>query len=63
MQERRELTGGSTSIGIVYKRDQLGSIIQVQRVEGKSFERRESAEQHGVDLCTQWVNEQFRRKD
>jgi hypothetical protein len=60
---RPELTHGSTSVGIVYKEDQLGSIIQVQRIEGKLFEREEMAEQYGVDLCKQWVDEQFRLKD
>lgn len=60
---RPELTHGATSVGIVYQRDRLGSIIQVQRIEGKLFERKEQAEQHGVDLCMQWVDEQFRRKD
>jgi hypothetical protein len=48
---RPELTNGFTSIGIVYRRVQLGSIIQVQRIEGKLFEKKEQAEQHGVDLC------------
>ena len=60
---RPELTHGSTSIGIVYKGSQLGSISQVQRIEGKLFERKEQAEQYGVDLCKQWVDEQFRLKD
>jgi len=32
-------------------------------MEGKLFERKEQAERHGVDLCKQWVDEQFRRKD
>jgi hypothetical protein len=60
---RPELNHGSASIGIVYKEDQLGSVIQVQRIEGKLFEREEISEQHGVDLCKQWVDEQFRLKD
>jgi hypothetical protein len=60
---RPELTNGFTSIGIVYRRVQLGSIIQVQRIEGKLFEKKEQAEQHGVDLCKEWVDNQFRLKD
>jgi hypothetical protein len=60
---RLELTHGFTSIGIVYKGSQLGSIIQVQRIEGNLFERKEQAEQNGVDLCKQWVDEQLRLKD
>jgi hypothetical protein len=58
---RPELAHGSTSVGIIYKRDQLGSIFQVQTIEGKLFERKEQAERHGVDLCKQWVDLQFRR--
>src|SRR5262245_185287 len=60
---RPELSHGSTSVGIVYKEDQLGSIIQVQRIEGKLFERKKQAEQYGVDLCKRWVDDQFRLKD
>jgi hypothetical protein len=60
---RPELTHGSTSVGIVYKGSQLGSIIQAQRIEGKLFEEKEQAEQYGVDLCKQWVDGQFRLKN
>ena len=35
---RPEFTNGSTSVGIVYERGQFGSIIQVKRIEGRSFE-------------------------
>jgi hypothetical protein len=33
-----ELTNGSTSVGIVFKRDKLGSIMQVKRIVGKLLE-------------------------
>ena len=55
---RPEFTNGSTSVGIVYKQNQLGSIIQVQRIEGELFENKELAEQHGVKLCTEWIDNQ-----
>ena len=32
---RPEFTNGSTSVGIVYKRGQLGSIIQVSKNRGR----------------------------
>jgi hypothetical protein len=32
---RPEFTNGSTSVGIVYERGRLGSIIQVQRIVGE----------------------------
>ena len=52
--------GSTTAVGIVYKGEQLGSIIQVQRIEGELFERKEQAEEHGVELCKEWIDKQFR---
>jgi hypothetical protein len=57
---RPELTKGSTSIGVVYKRDKFGSLIRVHRIEGKLFENKEQAEQHGIELCKDWIDKQFR---
>jgi hypothetical protein len=57
---RPEFTTGSTSVGIVYKRGGFGSIIQVHRVEGELFETKEQAEQHGVELCKEWIDKQVR---
>jgi hypothetical protein len=59
---RPEFTNGSTSVGIVYKRSRLGSILQVQRIEGQLFETKEQAEQHGVELCKQWIDKQVRAR-
>jgi hypothetical protein len=58
---RPEFPNGSTSVGIVYKGEQPGSIIQVQRIEGKLFESKEQAEEHGVELCKEWIDKQFNR--
>lgn len=55
---RPEFTKGSTSVGIVYKQGEHESIIQVQRIEGKLFETKEQAEQHGVQLCKEWIDKQ-----
>jgi hypothetical protein len=55
---RPESTNGSTSVGIVYERGQFGSIIQVQRIEGELFETKEQAEQHGIELCKEWIDKQ-----
>jgi hypothetical protein len=57
---RPELTNGSTSVGIVYRRNELGSMIQVKRIEGRLFETKEQAEQHGLELCKEWLDRQFR---
>ena len=55
---RPESTNGYTSVGIVYDRGQFGKIIQVQRIEGELFETKEQAEQHGVELCKEWIDKQ-----
>jgi hypothetical protein len=52
---RPELMKGSASIGVVYKRDKFGSLIQVHRIEGTLFESKEQAEQHGIQLCKEWI--------
>jgi hypothetical protein len=56
---RPELTNRSTSVGIVYRRDKFGSIIQVKRIEGKLSGSKEQAEQHGVELCKEWIDKQI----
>jgi hypothetical protein len=48
----------STGVGIVYEREQFGSIIQVQRIEGELFATKEQAEQHGIELCKEWIDKQ-----
>jgi hypothetical protein len=60
---RPEFTNGSTSVGIVYERGQFGSIIQVKRIEGRSFESKEEAEEHGLELCKEWIDKQRGRED
>ena len=55
---RPELRNGSTAVGIVYKQSELGSMIQVQRIIGELFESKELAEQHGLKLCTEWIDKQ-----
>jgi hypothetical protein len=55
---RPEATNGFTSVGIVYDRDEFGTIIQVQRIEGELFKTRKQAEQHGIELCKEWIDKQ-----
>ena len=55
---RPEFTNGSTSIGMVYKRDEFGAMIQVQRIEGELFPSKEQAERHGIELCKEWIDKQ-----
>jgi hypothetical protein len=55
---RPEFTNGYTSVGIVSKQNQLGSFVQVQRTEGRFFHIKYEAEQHGIELCKEWVDNQ-----
>jgi hypothetical protein len=55
---RPEFADGSTSVGIVYEWGQFGAIIQIQRIEGELFETKEQAEQHGIELCKEWIDKQ-----
>ena len=55
---RPESGNCSTSVGIIYEQGQSGSIIQIHRIEGELFESKEQAEQHGLELCKQWVDKQ-----
>ena len=53
---RPEFTNGYTSVGIVSKQSRLGSYVQVQRIEGWFFHIKDEAEQHGIELCKEWVD-------
>jgi hypothetical protein len=53
---RPEFTNGYTSVGIVSKQSRLGSYVQVQRIEGWFFHIKDDAEQHGIELCKEWVD-------
>jgi hypothetical protein len=55
---RPEFGKGFTSVGIVYERTELGSIIQVQRIEGELFQSKEQAERYGLNLCKEWIDKQ-----
>jgi hypothetical protein len=55
---RAEYGNGSASVGIVCKPTRLGSIVEVKRIEGRSFENKEEAERHGLELCKQWIDKQ-----
>jgi hypothetical protein len=55
---RPESTNAYTSVGIVYDRGRFGTIIQIQRIEDELFETKEQAEQHGLELCKEWIDKQ-----
>jgi len=55
---RAEYGKGSASVGIVCKPTPRGSIIEVKRIEGRSFESKEEAELHGLELCKELIDKQ-----
>jgi hypothetical protein len=59
---RPEFTNGYTSVAIVSKQIRPGSFVQVQRIEGELFESKGQAEQHGLELCKEWIDKQTNRK-
>jgi hypothetical protein len=52
---RPEYGKGSASVGLVCKPNRMGSIVEVKRIEGRSFESKEEAEQDGLQLCKDWI--------
>ncbi len=55
----RKYRSGCTFVGIVCKLGRLGSFIEVKRTEGGGFENKEEAEQHGLELCKEWIDKQL----
>jgi hypothetical protein len=58
---RPEYGKSSASVGIVCKANRMGSIVEVQRIEGRSFESKEEAERYGLELCKEWIDKQIGR--
>jgi len=48
---------GCHSLRIVCLADKQGSIIEVKRIPGRSFDTSEQAEEHGLELAKQWVDD------
>lgn len=44
------------SQGIVLRPARLGSIVEVKRIQGPIFNSKEAAEQHGLELCKDWID-------
>ena len=52
----RPQSNGYTSVCIICKRDEFASTNKFERIEGMLFERKEQAEQHGVELGKAWID-------
>ena len=58
---RPEFANGFTSVGRYRLRAEQARINHSRsRIEGESLESKEQAEQHGVELCKEWIDKQFR---
>ena len=49
------------SQGIVLRPGRLSSIVEVKRIEGRVFDSKEAAEQHGLQLCKDWIDKSLDR--
>jgi hypothetical protein len=46
------------SQGIIFRPGRLTSIVEVKRIKGPIFNNKEEAEQHGLELCKDWIDRQ-----
>ena len=44
------------SQGTIFRRGQLGSIVEIRRIWGMIFTSKEAAGQHGLELCKDWID-------
>ena len=44
------------SEGVVFGRNQLGTFLMIQHLDGAIFEKRQLAEAHGLELCKKWID-------
>jgi hypothetical protein len=44
------------SQGIILRPGRLTSIVEVKHIEGRVFNSKEAAEQHGLQLCKDWID-------
>jgi hypothetical protein len=44
------------SQGTILRAGRQGSIIEVKRIQGPVFNSKEAAEQHGLELCKDWID-------
>jgi hypothetical protein len=47
------------SQGIILRPGRLTSIVEVKHIEGGVFNSKEAAEQHGLQLCKDWIDKRL----
>ena len=50
---------GCHSLGTVYRNGEVGSIVEIARIEGKIFKTMKEAEAHGLELAKEWVDKEM----
>ena len=44
------------SQGTIFGTSRLGSIVEIKRIQGPIFNSKEAAEEHGLQLCKDWID-------
>jgi hypothetical protein len=44
------------SQGIILRPGRLSSIVEIKRIQGTIFNSKEAAEEHGLELCKDWID-------
>ena len=42
--------------GTILRPGRLGSIVEIKRIQGPIFNSKEAAEEHGLQLCKDWID-------
>jgi hypothetical protein len=45
------------SLGAVYSAKTRSPLVEIVRIEGRSFESKEAAVRHGVELAKRWIDD------
>ena len=44
------------SQGVILRPGRVTSIVEVRRIKGPIFNSKEAAEEHGIQLCKEWID-------
>jgi len=44
------------SQGTIFRTGRLSSIVEIKRIQGPIFNSKEAAEEHGLELCEDWID-------
>jgi hypothetical protein len=44
------------SQGTIFRTGCLSSIVEIKRIQGPIFNSKEAAEEHGLELCKDWID-------